>query len=202
MFGRRKVAPFCAIIGVWALVTLYFFGRSGPLPTSHSLLKDDEPVAKELSPNVANIKLQDINNDFNVDEYKKSVFPGLFQVENDFDDHKMGEEDVKELNNKLDDEMKAEIDKMEKEDQQRELVMPAAVIVPIDDREPEVDLEKLAVINSPEEEAIQAISVELSLNKKLGVILSSCWQFIAQQNLHEERIELLNSEGFLELPTT
>ncbi|KAK5982072.1 Polypeptide N-acetylgalactosaminyltransferase [Trichostrongylus colubriformis] len=146
MFGRRKVAPFCAILGVWALVTLYFFGRSGPLPTAHSLLRDDEPIGREQLVNGPNIKLQDINNDFNVDEYKK--------VENDFDDHKIGDEDVKELS-KVDEEMKEEakeIEKMENEDQQRDRVMPAAVIVPVNEREPEVDLEKLAILNSPEEE--------------------------------------------------
>ncbi|CAJ0599139.1 unnamed protein product [Cylicocyclus nassatus] len=40
---------------------------------------------------------------------------------------------------------------MENEDQQKDRVMPA-VVVPIEEREPEVDLAKLAVINSPEEE--------------------------------------------------
>lgn len=71
MFGRRKVAPLCAVLGAWALVTLYFFGRSGPLPTTHSLLKDDEPIVRESANNAPDVKLQDMNNDFNVDEYKK-----------------------------------------------------------------------------------------------------------------------------------
>ncbi|VDL81293.1 unnamed protein product [Nippostrongylus brasiliensis] len=142
MFGRRKVAPLCAVLGVWALLTLYFFCQSGPLSTGHSLLKDDEPVVKVPFVNSPHIKLQDINNDFNVDEYKK--------VENDFDDHKVRhDEDMRELGKVVGD---VKEDEVENDDQQRDRVMPAAVIVPIEDREPVVDLDKLAVISSPEEE--------------------------------------------------
>ncbi|EYC04518.1 hypothetical protein Y032_0087g2056 [Ancylostoma ceylanicum] len=136
MLGRRKVAPFCAILGAWALVTLYFFGKSGPLPTSHSLLREDEPIVRDV-PHEPPLKLQDINNDFN-DEYKK--------------DHKAADEEPKE-DAKVDEELKEEIkvEEVENEDQQRDRVMPA-VVVPIEEREPEVDLEKLAIVSSPEEE--------------------------------------------------
>ncbi|KAL6726882.1 hypothetical protein Aduo_008810 [Ancylostoma duodenale] len=141
MLGRRKVAPFCAILGAWALVTLYFFGKSGPLPTSHSLLREDEPIVRDL-PHEPLAKLQDIqdNNDFN-DEYKKV-------------DHKAADEEPKE-DGKVDEELKEEIkvEEVENEDQQRDRVMPA-VVVPIEEREPEVDLEKLAIVNSPEEETM------------------------------------------------
>lgn len=164
MLGRRKVAPFCAILGAWALVTLYFFGKSGPLPTSHSLIRDDEPIVKDPA-REPNAKLQDINNDFN-DEYKKVSlqkhfldsalffhFFCLFLVDTDFEDHKAAEDEPKD-EGKVDEELKDEIkvEEVENEDQQRDNVMPA-VVVPIEEREPEVDLEKLAIVNSPEEEA-------------------------------------------------
>lgn len=66
-------------------------------------------------------------------------------MENDFDDHKIGDEEVREIG-KGDADMKE--DEMESEDR----VMPAALIVPLEEREPAVDLDKLAVINSPDEE--------------------------------------------------
>ncbi|RCN51412.1 hypothetical protein ANCCAN_02362 [Ancylostoma caninum] len=75
-----------------------------------------------------------------------------FSVDTDFEDHKAADDEPKE-DGKVDEELKEEIkvEEVENEDQQRDRVMPA-VVVPIEEREPEVDLEKLAIVNSPEEE--------------------------------------------------
>uniref|UniRef100_A0A0K0D926 Hexosyltransferase n=1 Tax=Angiostrongylus cantonensis TaxID=6313 RepID=A0A0K0D926_ANGCA len=146
LVGRRKVVPWCsAILGVWSLITFYLFVGTGPFPNKHSPLSRDEPIPNEFRQTSRKNSLS-INNDFNIDEHKK--------VESDFDDNKVADDGVmKEYDvKKNDDEMKEE--EVEEDDrlEQDGNVMPA-VNVPIDEREPIVDLDNLAMLVSPEEEA-------------------------------------------------
>ncbi|VDM56918.1 unnamed protein product [Angiostrongylus costaricensis] len=147
LVGRRKVVPWCsAILGVWTLITFYLFVGTGPFPNKHSLLSGDEPIPNEFRQTSRKNSLG-INNDFNVDEYKK--------VENGFDDNKVADDSVmKEYDvKKNDDEMKEEeVDEDDRLEQDGN-VMPVA-IVPIDEREAIVDLDKLAMLDSPEEKLV------------------------------------------------
>ncbi|KJH53058.1 hypothetical protein DICVIV_00743 [Dictyocaulus viviparus] len=163
MFGRRKVAPCCAIVGAWMLITLYFFSRSGLLLNNHSLLRDDESNPQQLQYS-SNTKSLNVNV-FDVDEYKKAG--------NDINDNiNLNGDGLKvEVQNDKSPTNEQSGGKPPAVDEQIKNVVPPAVIVPIE-HEPAVDLDKLAILTSPEDEASRDVAIRLLYKRHPAIDLT------------------------------
>ncbi|CAI4231476.1 unnamed protein product [Auanema sp. JU1783] len=151
MLPRIRAAPLCVtFIGAWMLLSFYFFGRVGNAGRNDLVMEEFKPIepVKERvvnhKPKHVDMLEQALASD---DEYKKVDVNYDPKVERltDHEDTKASKEDAEEMN---DDDIERKLDDHP--------VAPAMAIVPILEREPEVDLEKLAKVTSEEEKLQKA----------------------------------------------
>ncbi|CAJ0941573.1 unnamed protein product, partial [Mesorhabditis belari] len=158
MIGRRRLSTICVFLGVWLLTTLYFFGL---ITTNNGNTLDRETSAQNIyhkdvvkeAPRARKLKNLDYGKvEFPVkgDHFEDKDRFHLKQdkaLENDFGEVEMHVVENKEENRNLKD-----TEEDSQEQKMKNIAKPKIVQPKRDDQIPEVNLDELALIKSPQEQ--------------------------------------------------